>query len=112
MRYTSQYIAVLLMACGNESISSPVGEETVARTFASTALPVPHPEECPYWDLAPCGEDWYSLWQCDSCDLTYACLSLGEPRIYRWWATSWPCECVDPKTGELLKGTPGCEETE
>lgn len=64
-----------------------------------------------FWELAPCGKEWYGWWQCSPEGKVFQCGLLDERGVNLWSMGGWPCECVDNDTGELLVGTPGCEWT-
>ena len=96
----------LFLACSGAEI----GAGSPAAMVAGPEEPVAAPPGCPYWYLAPCGEDHYRQFVCEPCrDQVYSCAERGDPRLKRWGESSWPCECIDPKTGELMDWKPECK---
>ena len=98
----------VVLACGGTTESAvPTSMQAVAPARTADA-----PPECPYWYLAPCGEDFDLRFVCEPCrEQVYFCTSGGDPRLDRWGDSTWPCECIDPKTGTLMDWKPDCGKT-
>lgn len=68
------------------------------------------PDGCPYWYLAPCGDDFDHEFVCEPCrEQVYSCGRRGDPSLDRWGESGWPCECIDPESGTVMKWKPGCK---
>ena len=98
----------VFVACGTVTVQS----EPVREPEAPLAQAMAAPPGCPYWYMAPCGEDFDHRFVCEPCrEQVYACSTGGDPRLNRWGVSGWPCECIDPKTGELMDWKPECTAT-
>ena len=94
-----------ILACGDPGMEGGVTE----LPDRPTAVVAAASEGCPYWYLAPCGEDFDHKFVCEPCrEQAYACSTGGDPRLDRWGESGIPCECIDPKTGTVMDWKPEC----
>lgn len=89
-------LVVLLFACDQGPDRTPAGWDDTA-------------ENCPYWTLAPAGEDWEYLYACDPCGVVYGARVLADgDEVYWGGVGDLRCSCID-ENHQWKQEDPDCQ---